>query len=47
MDFEAHGTNPTMRNNIGQIGEIVIGKNVWVGNNVKSLKMFLLARIQS
>ena len=27
-----------MRNNIGQIREIIIGKNVWVGKNVLILK---------
>jgi acetyltransferase-like isoleucine patch superfamily enzyme len=38
MDFEAHGTLPTKRRNIGTIGRILLGKNVWVGNNVIILK---------
>lgn len=38
MDFESHGTYPTKRNQIGEIGKIVIGKNVWIGSNVVILK---------
>ncbi len=38
MDFEAHGTEPTRRKQIGEIGSIIIGKNVWIGNNVTILK---------
>ncbi len=38
LDHEAHGTQPNDRNKIGEIGEVVIGKNVWLGNNVTILK---------
>jgi len=38
MDFEAHGISPLKRHQIGQIGKVRIGKNVWIGNNVIILK---------
>ncbi|MBF7097822.1 acyltransferase [Alkalibacter mobilis] len=38
MDFEAHGTHPEKRNLVGEFGEILIGRNVWIGNNVIILK---------
>ena len=38
MDFEAHDINPNNRKGIGEIGKVVIGKNVWIGNNVTILK---------
>lgn len=38
MDFEAHGTLPNERENIGKLGEIHIGNNVWIGNDVIILK---------
>lgn len=38
MDFEAHGINPSKRNELGKIGEVFIGANVWIGNNVVILK---------
>lgn len=38
MDFEAHGIEPLKRRQIGEIGKILIGKNVWIGNNVTILK---------
>ncbi|MFA6275985.1 MAG: acyltransferase [Pedobacter sp.] len=38
MDFEAHGINPNERSKVGSIGQIVLKKNVWVGNNVIILK---------
>lgn len=38
MDHEAHDINPTKRREIGKIGTIIIGKNVWIGNNVIILK---------
>jgi acetyltransferase-like isoleucine patch superfamily enzyme len=38
MDFEAHGLHPKKRREIGEIGKITIGKNVWIGNNVTILK---------
>jgi len=38
MDFEAHGISPDERDQIGQIGQISIGRNVWIGNNVVILK---------
>jgi acetyltransferase-like isoleucine patch superfamily enzyme len=37
-DFEAHGTHPNRRNLLGDIGEISLGRNVWVGKNVIILK---------
>lgn len=38
MDFEAHGIQPQHRRELGEIGEIKIGKNCWIGNNVSILK---------
>lgn len=38
MDFEAHGTQPENRHEIGRKGKIEIGNNVWIGNNVTILK---------
>lgn len=38
MDHEAHGIDPFKRNQLGEIGSVVIGKNVWIGNNVTILK---------
>ena len=38
MDHEAHGIDPSKRKQIGKIGKVIIGKNVWVGNNVTILK---------
>jgi len=38
MDHEAHGVNPNFRRQIGEIGQIIIGKNTWLGNNVLILK---------
>ena len=38
MDFEAHGTNPSERGQLGKFGEIHIGNNVWIGNDVTILK---------
>lgn len=38
MDHEAHGVRPDMRSQIGEIGYVKIGKNVWIGNNVIILK---------
>ena len=38
MDFEAHGLNPNKRKVVGEIGKVIIGKNVWIGNNVIILK---------
>jgi acetyltransferase-like isoleucine patch superfamily enzyme len=38
MDFEAHAIKPIDRSKVGKIGEILIGKNVWIGNNVTILK---------
>lgn len=37
-DFEAHGTLLNDRNNIGNIGKIIIGEHVWIGSNVTILK---------
>jgi acetyltransferase-like isoleucine patch superfamily enzyme len=38
MDHEAHGIDPDKRRQIGGIGQVIIGKNVWLGNNVTILK---------
>lgn len=38
MDFEAHCIEPDKRRQLGSIGTIKVGKNVWIGNNVTILK---------
>lgn len=38
MDFEAHEIDPLKRGQLGEIGNVIIGKNVWIGNNVTILK---------
>lgn len=38
MDHEAHGISPKERNKIGEIGKVIVGKNVWIGSNVLILK---------
>lgn len=38
MDHEAHGIKPDKRRQIGIIGQVIIGKNIWIGNNVIILK---------
>jgi len=38
MDHEAHGIAPDKRRQLGEIGKVIIGKNVWLGNNVTMLK---------
>lgn len=38
MDFEAHSSDPLKRSQIGEIGEVKIEENVWIGNNVTILK---------
>lgn len=38
MDFEAHGSHPEKRREIGEIGSVRIGRNVWIGNNVVIIK---------
>ena len=38
MDFEAHGIKPDKRNQLGDVGKVKIGENVWIGNNVMILK---------
>jgi acetyltransferase-like isoleucine patch superfamily enzyme len=38
MDHEAHGINPLKRRELGEIGKIITGRNVWIGNNVIILK---------
>ncbi len=38
MDHEAHGTDPMKRRQPGEKGEVIIGRNVWIGNNVIILK---------
>ena len=38
LDHEAHGVHPDERNKLGPIGKVIIGKNVWIGNNVTILK---------
>jgi acetyltransferase-like isoleucine patch superfamily enzyme len=38
LDHEAHGNKPNERNQLGIIGKVTIGENVWIGNNVTILK---------
>jgi hypothetical protein len=38
MDHEAHGIPADKRRSIGEIGQVIIGKNVWICNNVTILK---------
>jgi acetyltransferase-like isoleucine patch superfamily enzyme len=38
FDFEGHGLRADERKQIGMIGTVEIGKNVWIGNNVTILK---------
>lgn len=38
MDHEAHSLDPMRRKDLGEIGKVIIGKNVWIGNNVTILK---------
>jgi acetyltransferase-like isoleucine patch superfamily enzyme len=38
MDHEAHGIEPNKRKELGEIGKVIIKKNVWIGNNVLILK---------
>ena len=38
MDFEAHGVMPNKRREIGEIGQVIVGNNVWIGNSVTILK---------
>jgi acetyltransferase-like isoleucine patch superfamily enzyme len=38
MDHDAHGIHPKQRRLPGKIARVIIGKNVWIGNNVCILK---------
>lgn len=38
MDHEAHGIDPKFRRQVGEIGTVKIGNNVWIGNNAIILK---------
>jgi acetyltransferase-like isoleucine patch superfamily enzyme len=38
MDHEAHGIDPRRRREIGELGKVIVGKNVWIGSNVVVLK---------
>jgi acetyltransferase-like isoleucine patch superfamily enzyme len=38
IDHEAHGIDPDKRRQLGDVGRVIIGKNVWLGNNVTILK---------
>jgi acetyltransferase-like isoleucine patch superfamily enzyme len=38
MDHEAHGINPLKRREVGEIGKVILGSNVWIGSNVTILK---------
>ncbi len=37
MDFDAHNVNPELRSKMGKVKEVIIGNNVWIGNNVMIL----------
>jgi hypothetical protein len=37
-DHEAHGIPADKRRELGMVGEVLIGKNVWIGTNVTILK---------
>lgn len=37
-DFEAHGTLPQERHNLGAVKQVIIGDNVWIGSKVIILK---------
>jgi acetyltransferase-like isoleucine patch superfamily enzyme len=39
MDHEAHGIEINKRNQVGVVGNVKIGKNSWIGNNVTILKI--------
>lgn len=38
LDHEAHGVELRDRKKLGDVGKVLIGKNVWIGNNVTILK---------
>ena len=38
FDFEGHGLKANERKQIGEMGTVCIGENVWIGNNVTILK---------
>ena len=38
MDHDGHGISPGSRNEIGEIGSVQLGSNLWIGNNVTILK---------
>jgi acetyltransferase-like isoleucine patch superfamily enzyme len=38
MDHEAHGIHPLKRREVGEIGKVILGSNVWIGSNVTILK---------
>lgn len=38
MDHEAHGLEPDKRRQVGAIGKVILGNNVWLGNSVTILK---------
>jgi acetyltransferase-like isoleucine patch superfamily enzyme len=38
MDHDAHGISPDKRREVGEIGQVIIGRNAWLGNNVIIMK---------
>jgi acetyltransferase-like isoleucine patch superfamily enzyme len=38
LDHDAHSINYLKRREIGEIGKVIVGENVWIGNNVIILK---------
>jgi acetyltransferase-like isoleucine patch superfamily enzyme len=38
MDHEAHRIDPLKRREIGEVGKVILGNYVWIGNNVAILK---------
>ena len=38
IDHDAHGIDPEKRREPGEIGQVIIGRNTWLGNNVTIMK---------
>jgi acetyltransferase-like isoleucine patch superfamily enzyme len=44
MDFEGHQVDPDSRKEMGYVGIVDIGENVWIGNNVIILKNTVIGK---